>query len=63
MKFIKFTADRKIEKYVNHSEVVTFTTTRAAIGVTRAKHGGKDSYIQKLLNNGYERAARSQAGA
>ena len=63
MKFIKYTADKKIEKYVNFSEVVTFTTTRAAIAVTRAKHGGKNEYIQQLLTNGYTRVIKANAGA
>ena len=63
MKFIKYTAYKKIEKYVNQIEVVTFTTTRNAIAVTKVKHGGKAEYIQQLLQDGYKRVIKTQAGA
>ena len=63
MKFIKYTENAKIEKYVNEREVITFTTTRNAIAMTRCKHGGKMRHIQELLQEGYQRAVKTRAGA
>ena len=63
MKFIKYTDRAKIEKYVNEIMVVTFTTTRDAIKVTRVRHGNKHEYITQLIQDGYIRATRTKAGA
>lgn len=63
MKFLKYTEHGKIEKYVNDIEVITFTTTRNAITMSRFRHGGRTEYIQRLLKNGYQRTARTKAGA
>lgn len=63
MKFLKYTDRGKVEKYVNDREVVTFMTTRNAITMTRYKHGGKTDYINQLLETGYTRAAKTNAGA
>lgn len=63
MKYIKYTDRAKIEKYVNEREVITFTTTRDAIAMTRCKHGGKMRCIQELINDGYKRAIKAKAGA
>lgn len=63
MKFIKYTERAKIEKYVNDREVITFTTTRDAIAMSRSKHGGKARYIQELIQDGYQRAVKAKAGA
>ena len=63
MKFLKYTERGKIEKYVNEIDVVTFTTTRNTISMTRFKHGGKAEYVQQLLNSGYQRILKAKAGA
>lgn len=63
MKFIKYTDNAKIEKYVNEIEVVTFVRTRNNIEMTRSRHGGRQQKIQELLQAGYTRAARTKAGA
>lgn len=63
MKFIKYTDRGKIEKYVNEIMVVTFTTTRDTIKMTRIKHFNKERYIQGLLQEGYTRVVKVKAGA
>ena len=63
MKFIKYTDRAKIEKYVNEREVITFTTTINTIAMTRSKHGGKLKQIQELLQEGFQRATKTKAGA
>lgn len=63
MKFIKYTDFAKIEKYVNEIMVVTFTTTRDSIRMSRVRHGGKSEYITQLVKEGYTRATRTKAGA
>lgn len=63
MKFIKFTDNAKIEKYVNEIEAITFITTRDAIRLTRSRHSGRGQYIQELLQAGYIRATKAKAGA
>lgn len=63
MKFIKYTDNAKIEKYVNEIEVVTFVRTRNNIEMTRSRHGGRQQKIQELLQAGYTRATKAKAGA
>ena len=63
MNFIKYTDFAKIEKYINDIDVVTFTTTRNSIDVTRSRHSGRQQHIQELLQAGYTRAAKERAGA
>ena len=63
MKFIKYTDNAKIEKYVNEIGAITFITTRDAIKLTRNRHSGKRQYIQELLQAGYIRATKAKAGA
>lgn len=63
MKFIKYTDNAKIEKYVSEIGEITFITTRDAIKLTRSRHSGRGQYIQELLQAGYIRATKAKAGA
>lgn len=63
MKFIKYTNIGKIEKYVSESAVITFLISRNNISVYKKRHGGKSEYVRYLLNSGYKRKEKVQAGA
>ena len=63
MKFIKYTDNAKIEKYVNDLEVITFIRTRNNIEMQRSRHAGRCKVVQDLLNAGYTKATRTKAGA
>jgi hypothetical protein len=62
MKFIKYTDKGKLEKYVNSRTVITFLTSRNKIFVLKRQHGGKQKYINMLIENGYSRVTM-KAGA